>query len=85
MGAQIVYERFGTFQNSLLSSFLVTFFYSDPREGMTAPSPILYIILLCIYDFIILILMINMLIALIYDLFSIIKLKQQVGIVNVPP
>ena len=78
----MLYERFGTFQNALLSSYLVTFFNSDPRDALTTARPTLYIILMCAFNFIILVIMINMLISMMFDIFGMIKIKQKVGLIN---
>ena len=77
-GAQLMFEYFGSFKNALLSTYLVTFEFSDARDGLGTLWPTLYVILMCLYNFIILVIMLNMLISLMADLFNIIKIKQKV-------
>ena len=72
-------ERFGSFQRALLSTYLVTFYWSDARLGLDTLWPVVYVVLMCAFNFLILVIMINMLISLIADLFTVIKLKQKVG------
>ena len=81
--AQVLYERYGNFQDALLSTFLVSFGYEDARAALVTLWPTVSVILLCLYNFLLIVIMLNMLITLMGDLFKTIKDKQDVSSLSV--
>ena len=57
LDAQLLYSRYGTFKDALLSSFLVSFGYEDARAALATLWPTVSIILLCLYNFLLIIIM----------------------------
>ena len=65
--------KYGDFQDALLSTFLVSFGFEDARAALDTLWPTVSIILLCIFNFLVIIIMLNMLITLMGALLSIDK------------
>ncbi len=77
-GAQTLSDRYTNFQRALLSTFLVSFEFEDARNALDTMWPAIAIILMCIFNFLLLIVMLNMIITLMADLYKAIKDKQDV-------
>lgn len=67
---QVLFAHYGSLGNALLSSFLVMFGNEDPRLALETAWPQVATTLLCIYNFLLIVVLLNMLITLMADVYN---------------
>ncbi len=75
--ARKLVEQFSTFQDALLSSYLTTFDKIDARATKGTTWAWVAIILICIFNFLLIVIMLNLIITVMGDLFKKIKAQQE--------
>ncbi len=78
--AQKLLDGFDTFQNALLTAYLTTFGFQDASavQKMGTSWSAISVLLLCIFNFLLIVIMLNLIITLMGDLFKKIKGQQEV-------
>ncbi|GAX75027.1 hypothetical protein CEUSTIGMA_g2473.t1 [Chlamydomonas eustigma] len=73
-----LFDEYGTFPDALLSAYASTYGGEDPRLALHTIWPSVSIVLICMYNFLIIVILLNMIITLMGDLYKKIKDKQEV-------
>jgi hypothetical protein len=73
-----LFEEYGSFPDALLSTYASTYGGEDPRLALYTIWPSVSIVLICMYNFLIIVILLNMIITLMGDLYKKIKDKQEV-------
>ncbi|KAJ9517001.1 hypothetical protein QJQ45_027354 [Haematococcus lacustris] len=69
-GAVMLFNHYGDFGSALLSAFLVMFGNEDPRNALQTDWPQVATVLLCLYNFTLIVVLLNMLITLMGEVYK---------------
>ncbi|GFH15519.1 uncharacterized protein HaLaN_11759, partial [Haematococcus lacustris] len=75
-GSAVLFSHYGDFGGALLSAFLVIFGNEDPRNALETDWPQIATVLLCIYNFTLVVVLLNMLITLMGEVYKKVVLKE---------